>query len=125
MAASSSMIRMRAAGSVETLALLCGTRMPASDMRGFPCHGEFEVESSAAANLALDLDLAGVFLDNAVAHSQPQSCAPALTLAHRQLGSEEGVIDALHVFQRNARARIGNIHRYMPVGLRGYPQCTA
>src|ERR1700760_3890973 len=103
MAASSSMIRMRDAGSgFETWALFCGTRMPASDMGGFPCHRKFEVESGAVANLALNLDLARMFLNNAVAHCQPQSRAPALPLAHGQFRSKEGVVDTLHVFQRNA-----------------------
>ena len=62
---------------VETLALLCGTRMPASDMGGFPCHREFEMECGAASHLALYLDLARMLLDDAVAHCQSQSGAAA------------------------------------------------
>src|ERR1700749_1753298 len=113
MAASSSMIRMRAAGSrFETWALFCGTRMPASDMGGVPCHGKFEMERGAAADLALHLDLARMLLDNAVAHCYPQSCAPALAFAHGHFGGEEGIVNALPVFQRNARPGIGYVHRH-------------
>src|ERR1700689_3789304 len=101
MAASSSMIRIRCPDSVETLALLCGARMPASDMGGLPCHGEFEMESGSTSNLAFHLDLACMFLDDAVTHCQSKSGAPPLPLAYRRLGGEEGVVDALHVFERD------------------------
>ena len=46
--------------------------MPASDMRGLPCHGKFQMEGGSASYLAFDLDLAGVLLDNAVAHCKSQ-----------------------------------------------------
>ncbi len=76
--------------------------MPTSDMRGIPYHGEFEMEGGSVPNLAFYLDLAGMFLDDAVAHCQSQSGAPALALADRRLGGEERVVDALHVFERDA-----------------------
>src|ERR1700678_3643446 len=125
MAASSSMIRIRCCGSVETLALLCGARMPASDMDWLPCRREFEMERGSAAHLAFYLDLARVLLNDAVGHCQSQSCAAPLALADRQLGGEKGVVNALHVFQRDARAGVGDIDRHMPVRLGGHPQCPA
>ena len=60
------------------------------------------MERGAASHLALYLDLARMLLDDAVAHSQSQSGAPALTLADRRFSGEEGIIDALHVFERDA-----------------------
>src|SRR5579863_8305485 len=96
MAASSSMINMRAAGSgLEALALPFATRMPASDMSSFPCHRKFEMESGAAFHL----DLARMLLDNPITHREAQSCAPALSLAHRRFGGKEGVVNTLHVFE--------------------------
>src|SRR5271156_1571386 len=123
MAASSSMIRIRGCGSGAKLALLWGARMPASDMGGLPYRREFEMERCSAAQLAFYLDLAGVLLDDAVGHRQSQSCAAPLALADRQLGGEEGVVNALHVFERDARAGVGDIDRHMPVRLGGHPQC--
>src|ERR1700677_4202807 len=116
------MIKIRCAGSVETLALLCGARIPASDMGGLPCHREFQMERGSASHLAVYLDLAGVLLDDAVADCQSQSCAAPLALANRRLGGKERVVDALYVFERDARAGVGDIDRHMPVRLGGHPQ---
>src|SRR6202012_5716075 len=123
MAASSSMIKMRGDSSGLTpLALVCGARIPASDMGRFPCHREFKVERGAVAHLALYLDLARVLLDNAVAHRQPQTRASALALIDRRLGGEEGVVDSLHVFERNAGAGVGDVHRNVSIRLGSDPQ---
>ena len=100
------MIRMRGAVSAFEGLSLCGTRMPASDMNGFPCRREFEMESGAAAYLAFYLNLTRMFLDNAVAHCQPQSCPSALPFAHRQLGGEEGIVNTLHMLQSDARTGV-------------------
>ena len=51
----------------------------------------------------------------------PLRC-PSLTV---DLGGEERVVDALHVFERDARAGVGNVDRHMPVRLGGHPQRTA
>ena len=48
-----------------------------------------------------------------------------LALADRRLGGEEGIVDALHVFERDARAGVGDVDRHMPVGLGGYAQRPA
>jgi len=64
------------------------------------------MESGAAAYLAFYLNLTRMFLDNAVAHCQPQSRPSALPFAHRQLGGEEGVVDTLHMLQSDARTGV-------------------
>ena len=60
------------------------------------------MESGAASHLALYLDLARMLLDNPITHSEAQSCAPALSLAHRRFGGKEGVVNTLHVFERDS-----------------------
>src|ERR1700722_16519498 len=99
------MIRMRGAVSAFELTL-CATRMPASDMYGFPCCREFKMESGAAAYLAFYLNLTRMFLDDAVAHCQPQSRTPALPFAHCQLGGEEGIVNTLHMLESDARSSV-------------------
>src|ERR1700761_2202024 len=72
MAASSSIIRIRGDVSGDpAFVFACGARMPASDMDGFPCHGEFQMKSGAVPDLTLYLNLARMLLDDPVAHRQP------------------------------------------------------
>src|SRR5579885_2410466 len=102
MAASSSMIRMRCAGSVcDEATDVVISRVP-SDMRRFPQHREFKKEGSARPNLALYVDFSGVLLNNAVGHSKSKASAAPLPLFGSSLRGEKRIIDALQVFWRNA-----------------------
>ncbi len=83
------------------------------------------MEGGAATQLAFHLDLAGMLLNNAVAHGQSKARATALTLAHRRLGGEERVVNALHMFGGDARAGVGDVDRDQAVGLSGHAQGTA
>ena len=69
------------------------------------------MEGGAAAQLAFDLDLAGMFLNNAVAHGQSKPGAPALAFAYGRFGGEEGIVNALHVFGGDARTGVGDVNR--------------
>ena len=77
-------------------------------MNRFPRGGEFQPEGGAFAGRGAHLDLAGVFLDDAVAYREAQAGA-----ASGGFGGEEGIEDARQIFARNARARVGRL-RFRP-----------
>src|SRR5580704_275640 len=120
------MIRMRCPDSgAATFTLLWEGRRTTSDMSGLPYQGKFEMEGGSAADLAFHLDLAGMFLNNAVTHCQSKPCAPALAFAYGRFGGEERIVNALHVFECDARAGIGDVNRDQTVCLGGYTECAA
>src|ERR1700733_6804844 len=124
MAASSSMMRMR--GSPTTRAVRCRWRVSAassvvSDMHrlslynlglalwrlrdgGGTCArgGELQLEGSADADFAFDMDLAGVFLHDAVADGEAEPGAFVLSFLGLGLGGEKGIVDAVEVLLLDA-----------------------
>src|SRR5271168_3018396 len=68
-----------------------------SGMDRFPQQGKFKMKGCAGADRALHMDLACVFLNDAVGDrkSQPRA-APVARPGHR-LGGEERVVDALQM----------------------------
>src|SRR5271157_6053844 len=112
MAASSSMI------STEPRAPVCSRPVSmrlimASGIDDLPHHGEFHGERRAVARRALDVDLAGVFLNDAVGHRQPQPGTAGIAGLGLRLGGEERVVDAMNVFLRDAAARVRYGHAHV------------
>src|SRR5580658_7076141 len=70
-------------------------------MNRFPYCWELYVEGSAFAGGRADIDLAGMFLDDAVAYGEAQACAAAAGLRR-----EKGIENAVNVFARDACAGI-------------------
>src|SRR3954469_19033699 len=115
MAASSSMMRIEP-GPAETSV---GRRVStaAFDIRfscyktflnahGLADHGEFQMERGACAGRALHVDLASVFLDDAVAHGEAESGAAAFAYAACILRGKEWLVDAAQIFRLDAGATI-------------------
>src|SRR5215469_3616897 len=69
-------------------------------------HGEFHGEGCAVAGRAVDVDLAGMLLNDAVGHGKTQTGATAVSALGLALRGEERIIDAVDVLLRNAAARI-------------------
>ena len=86
--------------------------LPASDIDSLPRQREIQIERSALARLALDSNLARMFLNNAVGNRQAEARAFALSLARRGLGGKERIVNALDVFLGDARAGIGHDHAH-------------
>ena len=63
------------------------------------------MKGCAGADGALDMNLAGVFLDDAVGDGKAQPDAAAVAGPGRGLGGEEGIVDALEVFGSDAASR--------------------
>src|ERR1700739_4389559 len=69
------------------------TRMEPLDMNRFPRHREFQPEGGAFSRRRAHVQLAGVLLDDAVAHGKPQpSAAPG------RFRGEERIEEAVHIF---------------------------
>src|SRR5437762_647965 len=115
MAASSSMMRMEPSeppgitslvsclGTSCSLTALCIDGLPSGDWD----HREIEMELGASAGLALNADLAGVLLNDAVGDGKSEAGAAALAGAVGGLGGEERVVDARDVFGRDAASAVG------------------
>src|SRR3954469_6963565 len=87
-----------------------GSRVSAtSDIYRLSQHGEFHMEAGALAWLALDANLASVFLDDAVRNGEPQPSATAPALRGTTLGGEEWIVDAMDVPGRDAAAGITHL----------------
>src|ERR1700722_3181748 len=67
------------------------------DMNGLPHCWELYVERSAFAGSRADVDLAGMFLDDPIAHGETKACAAAACF-----GGEEGVENTVNMFARDA-----------------------
>src|ERR1039458_4524727 len=64
------------------------------------------MKSSAGADGALDVNLAGVFLDDAVGDGKAQPDAAAVAGPRRGFGGEEGIVDALEMLRSDAAAGV-------------------
>src|ERR1022692_1117691 len=77
-------------------------------------HGKLHDECRALTGRAGHTDLAGMFLDDAVGHRQPQTCATAVSrLGLFALGGEEWIIDAMDMLLRDSCARIRHFHLHV------------
>src|SRR5271166_1637150 len=109
MAASSSMINTEPR---EVNSSLPGAIRPTavSGIDRLPHHGKFHRERRASAGLAVHANLPGVFLNDAVGHRKSQSSTTAMAGLRRGLvlGCEKWIVDAVNMFLRDTRARVGN-----------------
>ena len=62
------------------------------------------------ADGALDVNLAGVFLDDAVRDGEAQTDSASVAGFGRGFGGEKGIVDALEMLGRDARAGVGYLH---------------
>src|ERR1700729_3856970 len=76
---------------------------------------KYDVETRAAARPVGNFDGAVVLLNDTVAHGKAEARALA-----RGLGGEERIVDAVHVFGRDAAAGIG----YFDLGTRAFAPRT-
>src|SRR5208337_4161348 len=81
------------------------TRIEPLDMDRFPDSREFDVEGSTPAWRRANINSAGVFLDDPVAHGQAETCA-----APCRLGSEKRIKNLMDVFTGDAVARVNNFN---------------
>src|SRR5689334_10579717 len=109
MAASSSTIRIEpVAGSTWCMCRRANTAdTAASDIDCLSHHGKFEGKCSALAWTTVYLNLAGVLLDDSVAHGEAKSGTTALSFAGFYFCGEEWIVDTIQVLWRDARARVG------------------
>ena len=70
------------------------------------------MKSCAGADGALDMNLAGVFLDDAVGNGEAQASAAAVAGPGRGFGGEERIVDALEVLGSDAGAGVGDQRAY-------------
>ena len=73
------------------------------------------MKSCPGADRALDVNFAGMFLNDAVGDGEPKARSAAFTRPGHGLGGEEGVVDTLQVFRGNARAGVGDEGFHMTV----------
>src|SRR5271154_4462620 len=125
MATSSSMIRIRCPVSMWKGGGVAEMASVASDMRGFPQHGKFEIKGGSGADVTFHVYLSGVLLNDAVSNGKAQARTTPFSLLRRRLGCKERIIDTLQMLWRNARAGIGNGHADVPVDLRRNAQRPA
>src|ERR1700722_10826347 len=94
-------------------------------MYGIPRQRKLKMECSANAQRALDVDLAGVLLDNAVAHRQTKSSPAAFPWLRGGLGRKKWVINALQILRSDPRAGVGDHGLNMPVRKRPHAKLAA
>ena len=83
------------------------------------------MEGCAGADGALDMNLAGVLLNDAVGNGKAKAGAAPLAWSGRGLGGEERIVDALEMFGRDAGAGVGDHGFDMAVDQRGDAQAAA
>src|SRR5271157_2875799 len=109
MAASSSMINTEPSEANSSLpAAIRPTAVSGIDR--LPQHGKFHRERRTSAGPAVHANLPGVFLNDAVGNgkSQPSTTAVASLRRGLVLGCEKWIVDAVNMFLRDTRARVGN-----------------
>src|SRR5450631_1044063 len=116
------MMRIRCATSVRGVAGAAGTASVLSDMRGLPQQGEFKVEGCTVPDLTFDMDLAGVFLNDAVCDSKSEARSATLTLFGCGLRGKEWIVDALHVLRRDSRSAIRDCDGHVTIHDGGHAQ---
>src|SRR5208282_4227038 len=92
---------------------------------GFPAQGKIQGESRPGAGLALDTNLASMFLDDAVGDGKAEAGAAGLACARGSLGGEEWIVNALNVFRRDARSGVGHAYADALAIERGHAQRSA
>src|ERR1700692_2394547 len=88
-------------------------------------HGKLHNECRAATRRAIDANLAGMCLDDAVGHRQSQACAAAVSCLGLVLGGEKRIVNAMNMFLRNSGAGVGHRHLHvMAVGGADHQRAT-
>ena len=83
------------------------------------------MKGCAGADRALDVNFAGVLLNDAVGDREAESGAAPVARSGSGLGGEEGIVDALQVLGRDAGAGVGDQSLDMAVDQRGDAQAAA
>src|SRR3954463_6976206 len=73
---------------------------------------ELQLECSADAEFALNVDLAGVLLHDSVAHGKAEAGAFMRSILRLCFCSEEGIVDAVEMLSLDAAARVLNPHHH-------------
>src|SRR5271165_3104988 len=108
MAASSSTISTVPGDHVSSRAL-SRRLIIVSGIYDLPEHREFHGERGALSGCAVHVNFAGMFLDDAVRHREPQPrTAGIAALGLLVLGGEERIVNAMNVLLRNTTAGVGH-----------------
>src|ERR1035438_1592657 len=83
------------------------------------------MEGCAGADRALDMNLARVFLNDAIGDRQTKPCAAPVSGLGSGLGGEERVIDAFQVLRRNAGTGVAHLGLDVAVDQGGHAQLAA
>ena len=73
---------------------------------------ELQLEGGADAELALDVDLAGVLLHDSVADGKSKAGALVRAFLRFGLRGEEGIVDAVQMLALDAAAGVLNTHQH-------------
>ena len=73
---------------------------------------ELQLEGCAYAELALDVNLAGVLLHDSVADGKPEAGALVRAVLRLGLRRKEGIVDAVQMFLFDAAAGVLNAHEH-------------
>src|ERR1700678_557878 len=86
------------------------------------------MKGCARADGAFNVNFAGMFLDDSIGNGKTEAGAAAIAWLGCRLGGEEGIVDALEMFGRNALTGVcnqsGNVV-WVSVDQRGYAQATS
>src|SRR5579864_550875 len=95
-----------------SLNLLRGMTAAASDIDGLPGQRKIQIKRGSFSRAAFHADLAGMFLDNAVGHREPQSGSALLTCFRSGLRGEERIVNSRDMLRGNAAAGVGYAYRH-------------
>src|SRR5882757_200751 len=73
---------------------------------------ELQLEGSANAELALDVDLAGMLLHNSVADGKSEACALVSAVLRLGLGGKERIVDAVEMFSLDAASGVLDAYQH-------------
>src|SRR5258705_874925 len=80
---------------------------------------ELELEGSAYAEFALNMDLSGMLLHDSVANGKAEAGALMRSILRLGLCRKEGVIDAVEMFSLDAAAGVLNAYQHTPRSIEG------
>src|SRR5258705_1050897 len=83
-----------------------------SDCRAGAGGWELQLEGSADAEFALDMDLAGMLLHDSVADGEAETGALVRPVLWLGLRGKEGVVDAVEMFPFDAASRVLDTHQH-------------
>src|SRR5580704_8023933 len=90
-----------------------------SDWRAYARGRELKLEGRAHTQFAFYMDLAGVFLHDAVGDSEPKPCAFVLSSLRLGLSGKERIVDAVKVLSLDTCAGVLDAHQHPPCAVEG------